>query len=251
MKTKVTSTIVLLILLTIASTQLVLGQTATVGVKPGDTFNYNYKINWESTDSQAPVPTQYEELNTTQFIRITVITVTGSLINVDFTRHFNNGTEQTQNGNIDVNAQILEIPYSLLIIRADANPGEKIYPAGGHAILNDTATRTYSIGQVDTIRYISPDTAGTNSEKTEIYYAEQPAQESNTPLLVKRRLDHTVTTTRETLLISSWVIPEFPVTTILMILLLAIPILLIAYKKKTHVKPQVCRAPKIIISFFF
>ena len=31
----------------------------------------------------ATVPAQYEELNATQFIRITVITVTGSLINVD------------------------------------------------------------------------------------------------------------------------------------------------------------------------
>src|SRR5665647_2438493 len=109
MKTKVTSTIVLLILLSIVSTPLVLGQTTTVGVKPGDTFNYSYRINWDSTDPTATVPAQYEELNNTQFIRITVITVTGSLINVDFTRHFNNGTEQTQNGNIDVNTQILEI----------------------------------------------------------------------------------------------------------------------------------------------
>ena len=165
MKTKVASTIALLFLLTIASTPLVLGQTVTVGVKPGDTFNYSYQINWDSTDPAATVPAQYTELNTTQFIRITVITVRWSLINVDFTRHFSNGTEQTQNGNIDVNTQILEIPYSQLIIRADANPGEKTYPAGGHATLSDTATRTYDIGQIDTIRYISPDTAGANTRK--------------------------------------------------------------------------------------
>jgi hypothetical protein len=238
MKTKVTSTIVLLILLTIASTPLVLGQTATVGVKPGDTFNYSYRINWDSTDPHAPVPAQYYELNTTQFIRITVITVTGSLINVDFTRHFNNGTEQTHNGNIDVNAQVLEIPYSILIIRADANPGEKIYPAGGHAILNDTATRTYDIGQIDTIRYVSPDTVGANSETTEIYYSRTNGAGVEYTSVSQETSGSSVTTTRETLLINSWVIPEFPVTTILMILLLAIPILLIAYKKKTLSNPK-------------
>ncbi len=232
MKTKVTSTIVLLILLSIVSTPLVLGQTATVGVKPGDTFNYSYRINWDSTDPTATVPAQYEDLNNTQFIRITVITVTGSLINVDFTRHFNNGSEQTQNGNIDVNTQILEIPYSLLIIRADANPGEKIYPAGGHAILNDTAKRTYEIGQVDTIRYVSPDTAGANSEKTEIYYSRTNDVGVEYTSVSQETSGSAVTTTRETMLISSWVIPEFPVTTILVILLLAIPILMIANKKK-------------------
>jgi hypothetical protein len=232
MRTKVKLTIILLILLTIASTQLVLGQTVKVGVKPGDTFNYSYKINWDSTDPTATVPAQYSELNTTQFIRITVITVTDSQINVDYTRHFNNGTEQTQNGNIDVNAQILEIPYSLLIIRADGNPGEKVYPAGGHSILNETSTRTYDIGQVDTIRYVSPDTAGANSEKTEIYYSRTNGAGVEYTSVSQETSGSFVTTTRETLLITSWVVPEFPATTVLIILLFAIPILMIAYKKK-------------------
>ena len=233
MKTKVALTVALLTLLTVASAPLVLGQTVTVGVKPGDTFNYSYKINWDSTDPTATVPSQYLELNTTQFIRITVISVDGSLINVDFTRHFSNGTEQTQNGNIDVNAQILEIPYSVLIIRADANPGEKTYPSGGHSTLSETATRTYDIGQIDTIRYISPDTAGANTEKTEIYYSRTNGAGVEYTSVSQEASGSYVTTTRETLLITSWVIPEFPVITVLLLLLLAIPILLIAYKKKT------------------
>ncbi len=230
MRIKLASIVVLLILLTLASTQLVLGQTTIVGVKSGDTFNYTYKISWDSTDPTATVPELYEELNTTQFIRITVIEITGSLINVDFTRHFNNGTEQTQNGDIDVNTQLLGIPYSVLIIRANANPGEKIYPAGGHAVLTDTATRSYEIGQIDAIRYISPDTSGANSEKTEIYYtSDGVGLEYNS--ISQETSGSYVTTTRETLAINSWVIPEFPLTAILMILLIAIPILLIAYKK--------------------
>jgi len=225
--------IIIILCLAITTTPLVLAQTVTVGVNPGNTFNYSYKINWDSTDPAATVPAQYQELNDTQFIRITVITVTGSLINVDVTRHFNNGTEQTQNGNIDVNTQVLEIPYTILIIRANANPGEKIYPDGGHAILTDTATRTYSIGQVDAVRYVSPDTIGGNSEKTEIYYDRTDGVAVEYNLISQETSGSYVTTTRETVLINSWVIPEFPVTTILMILLLAIPLLLIAYKKKS------------------
>jgi hypothetical protein len=226
------TTIIVILFLTIISTPLVLAQTVTVGVNPGDTFNYSYKINWDSTDPNAIIPIQYEELNSTQFIRITIITVTGSLINVDVTRHFNNGTEQTQNGNIDVNTQVLDIPYSILIIRSDANPGEKIYPAGGHAVLSDTATRTYSIGQVDAIRYVSPDTTGDNSEKTEIYYDRTNGVAVEYNFISQVTSGSYVTTSRETVLISSWVIPEFPVTAVLIILLLAIPMLLIAYKKK-------------------
>lgn len=230
--------IIIILCLAITTTPLVLAQTVTVGVTPGNTFNYSYKINWDSTNPAATVPTQYQELNDTQFIRITVITVAGSLINVDVTRHFNNGTEQTQNGNIDVNTQVLEIPYSVLIMRANANPGEKIYPAGGHAILNDTATRTYSIGQVDAVRYVSPDTIGSNSQKTEIYYDRTSGVAVEYNFISQETSGSYVTTTRETVLISSWVIPEFPVTTLLMILLVTIPILLIAYKKKSLSSPK-------------
>jgi hypothetical protein len=227
------TTIAIILILTIISTPLVLAQTVTVGVHAGDTFNYSYKINWDSTDPNANVPALYEELNATQFIRITVISVTGSSINVDVTRHFNNGTETTQNGNIDVNTQVLDVPYSILIIRANANSGEKIYPAGGHSILSDTATRTYSIGQVDTVRYVSPDTTDGNSQKTEIYYGKTNGVAVEYTLISQETSGSYVTTTRETVLINSWVIPEFPAITVLMILLLAIPILLVAYKKKT------------------
>lgn len=220
--------IIIILSIALTTTPLVLAQTVTVGVNPGDTFNYSYKINWDSTDPAATVPTQYQELNDTQFIRITVVTVTGSLINVDVTRHFNNGTEQTENGNIDVDTQVLEIPYTILIIRANANPGEKIYPAGGHATLTDTATRTYSIGQVDTVRYLSPDTI---SEKTEIYYERANGVAVEYNFISQETSGSYVTTSRETVLINSWVIPEFPFAAVLMIMLVAIPIVLVVYKK--------------------
>jgi hypothetical protein len=232
MKTNFAPTVILLCLLTIASTQSAFAQTATVGVNPGNTFNYSYMLTWDSTDPTATVPTAYEELNNTQLIRITIITVAGSLINVDFTRHFNNGTENTQNGNIDVNSQLLEIPYSVLIIRAGANSGEKIYPAGGHATLSDVATRTYSIGRIETIRYVSPEAAGSNFEKTEIFFDRANGVGVEYNFESQETSGLYTTTTKETLMITSWVIPEFPSTAVLTLLLIAIPIVLITFKKK-------------------
>jgi hypothetical protein len=207
-------------------------QTTVVGVHPGNTFNYSYSLSWSSTNPASSIPEEDLQLNNTQFIKITVLNVDGTLINVDFTRHFNNGTEITQNGNIDVDTQLLEVPYSFMIIRADANPGEKIYPTGGHSVLSDTATSTYSVGQRETIRYSSQQTSDFNSEKIEILYDQTNGVGLEYTVETTETSGTYVTTTKETMLINSWVIPEFPVTTFLFILLLTIPVLLIVYKKK-------------------
>ena len=238
MKTNLTLTMILVFVLTIALTPLVFAQTATVGVNPGSTYDYTYKVNWDSTDPSASVPNLYTELNDTQFIRITIVDVTGTKINVDYTRHFNNGTEQTQNGNIDIQTQLIEIPYGDLIIRAGANSGEKIYPDGGHATLSDVATRTYSYGQVQTIKFAFEDTSSSNSLNTEIFYnkANGVGVEYNT--IAQDTSGAFVTTVKETLLLTSGVVPEFPTTAALMLLLIAIPIVVIAYKKKALSKPK-------------
>jgi hypothetical protein len=232
MKTNLAITTLLLCLLAIASTQTAFAQTATVGVNAGNTFNYSYTLTWESTDPAATMPAGYAKLQDTQFVQLSIVSVEGTLINVDFTRHYKDGTEDKQNGNIDVNTQILEIPYSVLIIRAGANPGEKIYPLGGHAALNETSTRTYPIGQIETIRYISLGTDESSSQKTEIFYNRANGVGVEYNLETQQTSGSYVTTTKETLMITSWVIPEFPSAVALMLLLIAVPIVLVAYKKK-------------------
>ena len=232
MKTNLAIAVLLLCLLAVASTQTAFAQTAKVGVNAGNTFDYSYTLTWDSTDPAATMPSEYAKLMDTQSIQLSIVSVEGTLINVDFTRHFKDGTESKQNGNIDVNTQVLEIPYAILIIRADANPGEKIYPLGGHATLNETSTRSYLIGQVETIRYVTPDTNDSNFEKTDIYYNRANGVGLEYSVENQETSGSYVTTTKETLTISSWVIPEFPSTAVLMSLLIAIPIVLVAYKKK-------------------
>jgi len=89
---------------------------------------------------------------------------------MDLTRRYNNGTEKTWNGDANLDNEVITVPYGFLIIRANANPTEKIYPSGGHSTLNTSSTRTYPVGQIETIRYLSVDTRANSYESTEIYF---------------------------------------------------------------------------------
>jgi hypothetical protein len=232
MKTKLALTVILLSLFTVALTQTAFAQTATVGVNSGNSFTYNYKITWQSTDPTATVPDTYTKLNDTQYVRLDIINVDGTQINVDSIRHFNDGTETKQNGNIDVNTQVLEVPYSSLIIRANANPDEKIYPLGGRATLSGIETKTYGVGQVETIHYAFNDSQSAGYESTDIFY--DRANGVGLEYIVEHQeiSGSYDTTTTETLTLTSWVIPEFPFIATLIIILVAIPVLLVICKKR-------------------
>lgn len=232
MNTNLAKTTIIFLFLTLTLTGTVIAQTAVVGVSPGNTFNYSYNLSWSSTDPAATIPPAYSELQNTQSIRINIISVEGSSINIDLTKLYKNGTESTQNGNINVDTQLLELPYSIMIIRAGANTDEKIYPSGGHATLSETATKTYSIGTIETIRYVSVDNSVDSNQKTEILYDKANGVGLEYNFESQETSGSYVTTTTETLMITSWVIPEFPTTAVLMLLLIAIPIVLVAYKKK-------------------
>lgn len=145
-------------------------QTVTIGVSPGNVFEYSYAFNWESTDPTATIPDEYMEYKNVQLIKLTIKSVSGNVINLDVTKRFKNGTESTQNGGVDLDQQIINAPYGFLIIRANANPKERIYPSGGSATLNETITKSYPIGQIETILYVSVDSSSTSYEKAEIFF---------------------------------------------------------------------------------
>ena len=231
MNTNLAKATIIFLFLTLTLTGTVLAQTTVVGVSPGNTFNYSYNLSWASTNPAATIPPAYLELQNIQSMRINVVSVTDSLINIDITKLYKNGTENTQNGNINVDTQLLELPYSIMIIRAGANTDEKIYPSGGHATLSETATKTYSIGTIETIRYVSVDNSVDSNQETEIIYDKANGVGLEYNFESQETSGSYVTTTTETLMITSWVIPEFPFIAVLMIMIIAIPIVLVVYKK--------------------
>ena len=170
MKPKIFTILCTFFILTLPTLVTTSAQTVTVGVNPGNIFEYNYAFSWESTYPNATMPSEYKELKDTQNIKITIKNVFESLINLDLTKNFKNGTLSTQSGTIDVDKQEINIIYGFLIIRSNANTNELIYPSGGHEKLGETTTRTYPVGQIEIIRYIKTDTSETTFMKVEIFY---------------------------------------------------------------------------------
>jgi len=236
MKTNLLATLLLLSLLATTISETAFAQTVTVGVNPGNTLEYTYTLFWNSTDPTATIPPEYTALNKTQLIQITIKSVSGSLINMDITKHFKNGTESTQNGNTDVDTQLIDIPYSFLIIRANANPNEAIYPSGGHATITETVLKTYEMGQRETNYYLNEDTDENTYEKVEIYFDKTTGIATEYSCEYSETADSHVTTTKETVTLDTtilWAIPEFPPYTIPLILPLT-SLLILLYKKKSH-----------------
>jgi hypothetical protein len=231
MKTKLIRATIILFLIAMTVTGTVTAQNAIVGVNPGDRFDYNYSITWDSTNPGAQVPEADVDLNNTEFVRISIVNVTGTRINADFTRQYKNGTVIKKNGNIDVYSQILEIPYSVLIIRAFANTNEKIYPAGGYPTLSETEFRTTSVGRIETIHFLSPTTSQLNYERTEIFYDRTRGVGLEYNFEARETSGSYVTTTKVTLLLTSWVIPEFSSIFPLSLALIGIASSVIAWKK--------------------
>jgi hypothetical protein len=196
MKAKLFATLCLVSLLVIAISKDAFAQTTTVGVSPGNIFYYNYNLLWDSTDPTATTPAEYIELNKTQLIQIGIKSVSGSLINMDMTAHF-------------------------LIIRANANQNEKIYPSGGHSTITETIPRTYPNGTRQTNHYISESTTTDTYEKTEIYFDRITGVATEYYYELRETSNSYVTTTKETAILDSsilWIIPEFPAYAILLIL---------------------------------
>jgi hypothetical protein len=199
MKNKLIALLVILIeLISLAGTAF--AQTAVAGVSVGQTFNYSYSLNWSSTDPTATVPTEYVELNKTQSIQIHVTDISGSKISLEKTSVLKDGTQTQETGYIDINSGTIEINYGSLIVGANLNVNDKLYPSGGHAIINDVSIRTYPSGQRETNHYIYESTDQNNYEKTEIYFDKQTGVAVNYFYENRETSNGNTTTTTETLM---------------------------------------------------
>ncbi len=145
-------------------------QTANVGVSKGEIFDYSYSLQWSSTDPTAIMPSIYTELNNTQTIQFTITDISNAQITLEKTSIFKNGTQTTENGYININTGDIEINYGTIIVGSGLNVGDKLYPAGGHATINATTTRTYPTGQRETNYYVAQTGDQNNLVKVEIYY---------------------------------------------------------------------------------
>ena len=169
MRTNRLSVLVILLLCSsifLAITQTANAQTVVAGVSKGETFDYSYGLTWASTDPSATPPSDVIEYSNVERTQFRITDVSGSVITVDFTSYFKNGSQNVQSGTINIASGIVTVPYGYLIIGANLIKNQQVYPTGGHQTITDTVMRTYPSGQRETNVLSGED----SSQKTVIYY---------------------------------------------------------------------------------
>jgi hypothetical protein len=125
---------------------------AVPGVKAGDEFTYAVKGFWSSQDPDAVPPTNFFELNMTEWYKVTVTGVSGADISINTTWHFNNGTEFERATSINVETGM---PYPTEgfypIYAANLTANDFVRPLGSdRSTVNETTTRQYASGVRET-----------------------------------------------------------------------------------------------------
>ena len=99
----------------------------TSGVNAGDTFTYgNASFSWYSDDPTATPPAEWEGMNGTAWFLVTIENVVGTNVTISSLSHYNNGTETTEGGWLDVDTGD-SVNMSLFLISANLNAGDSIY----------------------------------------------------------------------------------------------------------------------------
>jgi hypothetical protein len=169
MKSKAILTIItLIIILTIAT--LASAQTVNAGVSQNDIFEYNYNATWNSTNPSASPSNNIVELLQIKSFQIKITSVSGSNVNAEVTKKYQNDTTKTETGFVDVQSGSIHLEFGTLIIAANRTVNQTIYPTWTDAIINETVTRTYQNGDRETNKRLVEITSEYGYEKTEVYY---------------------------------------------------------------------------------
>jgi len=119
----------------------------TVGVKEDEWAKYgNFSASWTGQK-----PLGIEEFNNTEWAVVTVQSISGTTVTVEWLTHYKNGTEKTTTESGDIATGSGDI--SFLIISANLGRGDTIplnfsgVPDGVSPVINDTVTRTYAGAQ--------------------------------------------------------------------------------------------------------
>jgi len=143
----------LLFLLGTSFLGVVLGQSYVPGVSAGDVFKYEY--NFDSNingGEQFALPSMFnslvDQIKAIDWVQITISKVTGSNVEAQMLTQFDNGTQQSSDGSIDVASGQGDL--TMFLIASNLGPNDPMYLDSDERI-NGTTTRTYSSGSRELI----------------------------------------------------------------------------------------------------
>jgi hypothetical protein len=154
MVNRVLAVALLLIFLCFNTAGTSLAQTAPVGVNKGNTFTYDVKGLWSSSNSSLTPGENMLQLNETEYFKVAITDISGSDVSMHTTWAFRNGTDVETDSHINVATGSYDY-YFWAIFPANLNVGDMIHPYGMDKItVNGTDTRYYNSSSRETNRFL-------------------------------------------------------------------------------------------------
>lgn len=128
--------------------QLGYAQVRTVGVSEEDWFKYGFTLNWDYELNATTEDFLFADFLQGDWITLTIKDVTGTNVTGEFTIHFENGTEKSLTGSVDLVTGDGDLRNWL--ISADLNANDSLYATETDEKINETLTKVYPWGSTQT-----------------------------------------------------------------------------------------------------
>jgi hypothetical protein len=111
----------------------------TVGVKAGDWMKYGQiAVTWTGNGTE---PSSVADAKKLDWLRIDVLNVTGTTASLNFTDHYNNGTQTFYSSDVDVQSGLAGYVY---LVASNLTAGDPLPPQTLGITINQTVTRLYA-----------------------------------------------------------------------------------------------------------
>jgi len=214
-----------------------------IGVAQGDTFTYNCRVYFSSDNPQATCPANYSEMNNTEW-RLTITDVSGYTVSQSVLVRFNNGTEMNYNNGIRLDSgTVWGDGNSIPIIFPNLNKNDRLYETAQYqstmiqiARVNETLVRNYPQGPRE-LNYVwasanaGSDPSSGKEDVDEVYFDRKTGipVEIHAKIVVSNGVVDAFWDIKES---SVWTVPELSLLLLLPLLMIAIPLITIACKKR-------------------
>lgn len=218
---RISSVIFVIFILYVSSIGIVSAQTRLIGVKQGDTFVYD--TNNTSTSS-------FDAYQKMAKIRQETIHVSGIQMGSQFEYIVYTESSLFEDGHTE-NSTGFAYPEELNIcfFGANLNAGDQLFPSSVNPKIKETIVRNFPEGT----RELNHFTSSSSEETYDIYFDKKTGVFVDASITIKFQ-DNTMFTQHWVLKESNvWAVPEFPSLLILSGLMVAVPLIAIAYRKRT------------------
>jgi len=220
------------------------------GVVAGNWFKYGtIDISWSSNHPNATFPPPgnewLEEMNETEWMRISVEDVSGTNVTFQMIGHYKSGSEETSGGYLDVETGAAE-NATFMAIAANLEANDTIYASGPYSTwkINETIVRTYPDEDRETnhLNMTWGPYSWTIGETDYYYYNTMNFYwDKSTGILVEEYFEEInqtgdYTTSWSALFIVTesnvWVVPEFPTWTSILLIFVVLTVAIATYKRR-------------------